>query len=196
MEIIRIEIFDKKEFRNWLNKNHDKETKVGLIIHKKHTGENSPSHRELMEEAICFGWIDTIIKKLDEDKYIRFFSRRNKNSRWSYNTLGYAEELIKNKRMTSHGLKFYEQGKRKLPHDHGLEKNPNIPKELEEILNKNEKTKLAFERLAPSQKKMYLRWLLRAKRPETREKRVKQIVKVMSGKKIKPGSWQNINKDN
>ncbi len=58
-----IYIFDKEDFRKWLSKNHDKENKIGLILHKKHTGKKSPSHHELMEEAICFGWIDTIIKK-------------------------------------------------------------------------------------------------------------------------------------
>lgn len=107
------EIFNKKEFRDWLLKNHNKECKVELIMHKKHTKKGSPSHRELLEEAICFGWVDTTIKRLDEDRFIRTFIKRNKNSRWSENTLKYAKELIKEKRMTPSGLSFYKEGLRK-----------------------------------------------------------------------------------
>jgi len=110
---MQIEIFDKKEFRSWLLKNHIKEKKVELIINKKHTKKASPSHKELLEEALCFGWIDTTIKRLDEDKFIRTFVKRNKNSKWSENTLSYAKKLIKEKRMTSSGLIFYKEGLRK-----------------------------------------------------------------------------------
>ena len=76
-----------------------------------------------MEEAICFGWIDTTIKRLDEDTYLRHFSRRNKNSKWSDNTLGYAKQLIKEKKMTPIGLEFYKEGLKKPTHDHGIPKN-------------------------------------------------------------------------
>ncbi len=110
---MQIEIFDKAEFRDWLLSNHDKEKRVELVVHKKHTKKPSPSHRELLEEALCFGWIDTTINRLDEDKFIRTFVRRNKNSRWSENTLSYARKLIKEKRMTPSGLIFYKEGLRK-----------------------------------------------------------------------------------
>lgn len=179
-----IQIFDKKEFRNWLDKNHDKETKIGLILHKKHTGKGSPSHKELMFEAICYGWIDTTIRGLDEDKFIRFFSRRNKNSSWSYNTLGYAKQLIKEKRMTPHGLKFYKEGLKKKPHDYGIPKNPDIPEELKKELekNKNKKLKNLFEELAPSMKRAHYRWIIRAKQKETKTKRINFILNSL-GKK-------------
>ena len=176
-EVILLEIFSKEEFRDWLLENHDKEKKVGLVLHKKHTGKNSPSHRELIEEAICFGWIDTTIKRLDEDKYIRNFCRRSKNSSWSYNTLNYAKQLIKEKRMMPAGMEFYKKGLKKKPNDFGLEKNPKMPEELKEELNKNRKTKEIFEKLAPSYKKAYYRWILRAKLPKTRKKRIKIILK-------------------
>ena len=119
---IKLDIFKKEDFRKWLEKNHNKENKVSLILHKKHTGKESPSHRELMDEAICFGWIDTTIKRIDEDKYIRNFSLRGKNSSWSVNTLSYAKNLIKEKRMTPHGLKFYHEGRKKKAYDHGVPK--------------------------------------------------------------------------
>jgi len=190
-EVILLEIFNKKDFRNWLSKNHNKEKKVGLIIHKKHTGKNPPSHRELMEEAICFGWIDTTIKRLDDDKYIRYFCRRTKNSTWSYNTLGYAKQLIKEKRMTPSGLEFYKEGLKKKPHDYDLDKNPEIPQDLIKALDKSKKARENLSKIAPSYKRTYLRWILRAKLPETRKKRINSVVKRLLNMK-KPGTLKDI----
>ena len=72
---------NRQEWRNWLEKNHDKEKKVAVIKYKKHTGKPSISHKESMEEAICFGWIDTTLKRLDDERYGVTFVKRNKNSR-------------------------------------------------------------------------------------------------------------------
>jgi len=94
METKKIKIFSKEEFRNWLQKNHVKENKVSVVLHKKHTGKPSPTHRELIEEAICFGWIDTILRRVDENRNNRRHSKRTKNSRWSDNTLSYAKKLL------------------------------------------------------------------------------------------------------
>lgn len=98
-----ITAFDKNYFKEWLGVNHKKETKINVVVYKRHTGKPSPTHRELMEEAICFGWIDTTLKSLDEDRYVRRFSKRNKNSTWSDNTIGYGKQLIKEGRMTPEG---------------------------------------------------------------------------------------------
>ncbi|MEK6819504.1 MAG: hypothetical protein AABY10_06255, partial [Nanoarchaeota archaeon] len=135
----------REEWRNWLEKNGDKEKKVALIKYKKHTGKPSLTHKESMEEAICFGWIDTTIKRLDEERYIRHFVKRNKNSRWSNATLSYARNLIKQKKMTPEGLKFYKEGLKKPVIDHGLPRNPETPKELIKELEKNNKAKENFQ---------------------------------------------------
>ena len=189
-----ITAFNRDDFRKWLVRNHDQEDKVLVIVYKKHTGKSSPSHRELMEEAICFGWIDTILKKLDENRYIRTFSRRNKNSKWSDNTLGYAKDLIKQGKMTSEGLKFYKEGLKKPTHDFGIPKNPDMPLELKKALNKNKKAKDNFENFSPSLKKVFYRWILRGKREETRTRRIKLIVeKAKVGRKDIFGTQEKIN---
>ncbi len=192
MEYIKIEVFSKDDFRKWLEKNHDKENKISLVIHKKHTGKKSPSHRELMEEAICFGWIDTTVKRIDENRYLRNFSRRGKNSTWSKNTLSYARDLIKKGRMTPYGLHFYKEGLKKLPHDHGIPENPGIPTDLQKELDSNKTAKENFNKLAPSLRRTYLRWLFRAKLPETRKKRISSIVKRLSKEKVKVGTWSKL----
>lgn len=164
-----------QEWRSWLEKNHEKEKKVAILAYKKHTGKPSLTHKEAMHEAICFGWIDTTLKSLDENKYIRNFAKRSKNSKWSNNTLSYAKQLIKEKRMAPAGLAAYKAGLKKPTHDHGIPKNPNTPEDLIRELEKN-KAKEKFNSLAPSYKRTYLRWLYRAKRPETRIKRINAIV--------------------
>ena len=189
-----ITVFTRQDFRKWLMKNHDKENKVSVIVYKKHTGKSSSSHRELMEEAICFGWIDTTIKRLDKDRYIRNFSKRNKNSKWSDNTIRYGKELIKQRKMTPTGLKFYKEGLKKPTHDAGIPKNPDMPIELKRALNKDKKAKENFKKVAPSTKKMLYRWILRGKREETRVKRVRLIVKgAKVGKKDILGIQEKVN---
>jgi len=176
MDLEQITAYTAKDFRDWLAKNHDSQTKVQVIVYKRHTQKSSPSHRQLMEEAICYGWIDTTLKRIDDDRYIRNFSRRNKNSRWSNNTLGYAKELIQSGRMTEAGLHFYNEGRQKPTHDHGIPKNPEMPEQLKNALLKNKQKKAKFEKLAPSTKKMIYRQFLTAKRPETKIKRIKEIL--------------------
>lgn len=186
--------FNRNDFRKWLMKNHNEENKVAVILYKKQTGKSAPSHRELIEEAICFGWIDTTIKRLDEEKYIRNFSKRNKNSRWSDNTLRYGKELIKQGKMTPVGLKFYREGLKKPTHDFGIPKNPDMPLELRITLDKNKKAKENFENFSGSVKRMVYRWILRGKRDETRTKRINLIVeKAKIGSKDIFGTQKKIN---
>lgn len=174
-----------KEWRNWLLKNHKKETKVNLIKFKKHTGKPSLTPKEAMDEAICFGWIDTTVKRLDEERYMQRFSKRGKNASWSKNTLSYAKRLIKEGKMVEAGLEAYKKGLKKKPLDHGLQKNPQMPEDLKKELEKTKKAKENFDKMSKSYKRYYLWWIERAKRPETRNKRIKEVVKrIKQGKKF------------
>jgi uncharacterized protein YdeI (YjbR/CyaY-like superfamily) len=194
MDMPEIQVFSAEDFRAWLKKNHAKESKVRLIIHKKHTGKTSPSHRHLIEEAICWGWIDTTIKRIDEDTFSRNFSKRNENSKWSDNTLSYARALVKAGRMQEQGMHFYKKGKAKPTHDHGIPKNPDMPVELKKALAKNRDAKRNFEKVAPSMKRTLYRYILRGVQATTREKRVDQIVASYkrSTKSIFRGSTENV----
>ena len=176
MTLTTLTAYKKEDFRKWLVKNHKKEHKVGVIVHKRHTGKPAPSHRELMDEAICFGWIDTTIKRLDENTFIRYFSKRTNNSRWSDNTLRYGKYLIKEGRMSEQGLHYYKLGLAKPTHDHGIPKDPPIPRELKTALSKNKRAKSLFEAFPPSTKRATYRWILRAKLAATKQKRVVHTV--------------------
>ena len=98
-----LHITNKKAWRLWLARHHKTEDKAAVVAHKKHTGKPAPTHRELIEEAICFGWIDTIIKRVDSEKYRQCFVKRNKNGRWSNNTLRYAKQMITQGKMHPQG---------------------------------------------------------------------------------------------
>ncbi len=167
------------EWRDWLVKNHEKERNIAVIRYKKHTKKLSPSHIELMHEAICFGWIDTTVKGINNEKYLINFVKRNEKSRWSDNTLKYAKSLLEQGKMSPQGIKFYEEGRMKPTHDFGIPKNPTMPQELKKALDKYKKAKENFEKSAPSYKKTMYRWILRGKLEETRKKRINTLIKSL-----------------
>ncbi|MBS3144789.1 YdeI/OmpD-associated family protein [Candidatus Woesearchaeota archaeon] len=176
----------RKDWRAWLRKNHKKEKLIWLIHHKRHTGKHFLSHRETLEEAICFGWIDTIVKSIDNDTFARCFIRRTEKSRWSDNTLSYARKMIQEKKIVTEGLKRYKEGLKKPSLDLGIPKNPEPQQDLLKALQQNGKALEYFTHLAPSYKRYYIRWIERAKRPETRKKRIDLVVERCSVSK-KPG---------
>lgn len=182
MNIPTITAYTRGDLRRWLKMHHARESKVALIIHKRHTGKPFPSHRELLEEAICFGWVDTTIRRMDEDTFIRHFSKRNPKGKWSDNTLRYAREMIEQGRMTPAGMAAYKLGKSRPTHDHGIPKNPDMPPELKAALAKNKKATAGFKTFPPSTRRALYRWFLRAKLPATRAKRIKHIISAAATK--------------
>jgi uncharacterized protein YdeI (YjbR/CyaY-like superfamily) len=174
------------EWRKWLEENHDKENKILIICHKKHTGKPTISHHEAMCEAICFGWIDTTIHGLDEHRYMRCFARRNKSSKWSSATIKYARRLIKEGKMAPAGLKMYKEGLKKPLIDAGLSKNPDVPSDLKKALQKNKSALKFFNSLAPSYRRSYIYWVARVKGEDTRKRTIKKVVERCE-KGLKPG---------
>ncbi|MEK6885372.1 MAG: YdeI/OmpD-associated family protein [Nanoarchaeota archaeon] len=170
---------DLNDWRNWLKKNHLKKDRIILVKYKKHTGKPLIPIGDLMKEAICFGWIDTTAKRIDEDKYGITYVKRNKNSKWSKNTLSYGRELLEKGLMSSFGIKMYKEGLAKKPHDYGIPKNPRVPKYLREELEKEPTANDNFKKIAPSYRRTLLRWLLKGKQEETKKKRVRSIVKSL-----------------
>lgn len=168
----------KEQWREWLKKNHKKQNNVFLIKYKKHTGKPYLTNRDAMDEALCFGWIDTTIKRIDDEQYGQTFVKRNKNSRWSRNTLSRAKRLIKEGRMTPEGLKIYKEGLKKPVIDLDLPKNPDTPDDLKTELEKKNLLD-TFNTWAPSKRKIYIHMYVRAKREETKKKRIKEIIDLL-----------------
>jgi len=169
---------DLKHWRNWLKKNHLKKEKIILVKYKKHTGKPPIHNKDSMKEALCFGWIDTTAKRINEDKWGITYVKRNKNSKWSRNTLSYGKELLEKGKMSPFGIKMYKEGLAKAPHDQGIPDNPRVPIYFRAVLKK-EKTLENFKKIAPSYKRTLLRWLLKAKQEKTKKKRMRVIIKSL-----------------
>ncbi len=178
---------NREEFRNWLKLNHTKSSGIWMIYFKKHVQKNGINYREALEEALCFGWIDSLIKKLDEDRYVRKFTPRTNVSNWSDVNKKIVLSLIKQGKMTEAGLKkidvYLETGKV----DWKIEKSKNEkPKKIVEVpgfilkeLGKNEPALSNFNNLAPTHKLHFVLWITHAKREETQLSRLKEAVELL-----------------
>lgn len=178
---------NRKEWRDWLRRNHNTSDGVWLVFYKKHTGKPSLDYDEAVEEALCFGWIDSIIKKLDEERYARKITPRNINSKWSDLNKKRVEKLDREGRMAAPGIDKvnagresgnWEKSNRPRMPDH-------IPELLQNELDKNAGAAEFFNRLAPSYRKQYIGWIASAKRADTRKRRVKEAVSLLEkGEKL------------
>jgi uncharacterized protein YdeI (YjbR/CyaY-like superfamily) len=166
---------NRKEWRGWLKKSHTTEKEIWLIYYKKHTGKQTISYRESVEEALCFGWIDGIKKRIDDERYTHKFTIRKVKSKWSPLNIRLAEKLIKERKMTNFGLSYFEQ---RIEYD-SASKIVVLTPEIKQVLKRNKKAWSNFKNLAPGFKKQYIGWLVSAKKEETIQKRLKEAVKLL-----------------
>jgi uncharacterized protein YdeI (YjbR/CyaY-like superfamily) len=172
---------NREEWRSWLSQHHDKSNGVWLVFYKKHTGKSTLEYDEAVEEALCFGWIDSIIKKVDDEKFLRKITPRKSKSRWSELNKKRVTKLKKQGLMTEAGIGKVKQAKAS-----GLWNKPDrpqisldIPKELKRALAKNRKAHNFFDQLAPSYQKQFIGWIAVAKRQETKDRRVRESITLL-----------------
>jgi uncharacterized protein YdeI (YjbR/CyaY-like superfamily) len=166
-------------WRSWLSKNHNKVKSAWLIIFRKGSGKKCVDYDEAVEEALCFGWIDSTANPRDEESSYRYFAVRKPNSTWSKVNRERVARLIKEKRMKPAGQAMIDLAKRTGTWTamEEIEKGV-IPSDLQKEFTKNKKGKANFEAFPPSSKKIILSWIGAAKAPETRMKRIKETVKL------------------
>lgn len=168
-----------REWRFWLENNHDKEKEIWLIHYKKHSGKTGISYEEALDEAICFGWIDGKLKSIDEEKFALRFSPRKANSIWSLANKEKARRLIKAGKMTAAGLAKIEEAKANGLWDAAYtnKKREGMPSDLKKALKENEQAWSNFQNFANSYRNMYIGWINSAKTEETRSKRIGEVVR-------------------
>lgn len=178
------------DWRKWLVKNNQLEQSVWLIYYKASTQVPSLSWSEAVDEALCFGWIDSTKKTIDKERYMQYFSKRKPNSTWSKINKEKVTKLIQNNLMTEAGLESIETAKKNgtwtLMDD--VEKLI-IPEDLGIALNKNESSMDFFKSQSKSNKKQMLHWVVIAKRAETRKKRIEEIARL-AAKGIRPNQFR------
>jgi uncharacterized protein YdeI (YjbR/CyaY-like superfamily) len=184
-----IEIFypkNKQEWRIWLENNHARLENVWVVFYKKASGIPTISWSDSVDEALCFGWIDSKKIAIDAEKSHQFFSKRKPKSTWSKINKIKVERLIAEGLMTKAGLESIEIAKQNgswtiLDDVDALV----IPPDLQAAFDKYPSSREFFVSLSPSIKKMMLYWIISAKQAETRQKRIKEIAELAS-QKLKP----------
>jgi uncharacterized protein YdeI (YjbR/CyaY-like superfamily) len=181
------EFLDRNQWDRWLEENHRSEKEVWVIIHKKKSGNIGLKYKEAVEEAICFGWIDSKMQSIDTKRFRQRFSPRRKNSIWSKNNKETAEEMIQAGKMTQAGFKTIDEAKLNGKWDKAYSSKmvSTIPMDLEKALKENELAWENFKKFSNSTKFQYNYWIKSAKKEETRRKRIIVVVKKAT-QNIKP----------
>jgi uncharacterized protein YdeI (YjbR/CyaY-like superfamily) len=168
---------DRVALRAWLQENHQSSTGVWIIYDKKESGKQRLIYSDAVDEALCFGWIDSVINPVDAQRYKQLFTPRKPNSEWSAVNKKKLERLIAEGQMQAAGLAVIQVAKKngswsKIDEVEAL----TVPEELANRLEASPNAKKNFEAFSRSVKKMYLHWLNSAKRPETRAARLTEVM--------------------
>jgi len=173
----------RKAWREWLKTHHASSSGIWLVIAKKHTGIPSLTYNDAVEEALCFGWIDSLMNPIDEALYKQMFTPRKSKSLWSALNRTRVERLIASGLMTSAGMKMIDVAKESGRWEaHAPSETLTLPPELRKALSANKDAKKNWPTYTESQRKMFLYMVHGAKRPETRAKRVARVVDIVSRK--------------
>jgi uncharacterized protein YdeI (YjbR/CyaY-like superfamily) len=174
-------VADREQWRKWLSENHSKEVGIWLVFYKKETSKPTISYDAAVEEALCFGWIDSIIKKIDAERYARKFTPRSDTSKWSLLNKKRVNRMIKEGRMSEVGLAKIKSAKKKglWDKDNRPRISLDIPPEFAKALARNKKAKENFDKLAPSYRRHYIGWINLAKRQETKKRRIEESIALL-----------------
>lgn len=178
------------DWRQWLKQNHRSKESVWLVLYKKKSKKPTITWDEAVNEALCFGWIDSKRKPVDNNKFIQFFCKRKSHGTWSKVNKEKVKKLIAEGLMTTAGLACIETAKQNgswaiLDDVEEL----NIPKDLAKEFKSKPGSRSFFLSLSKSARKMILQWLVLAKRPETRQKRIAEIAEL-AAQKLKPKQFR------
>lgn len=188
MDFSQIYLPTTEDWRSWLETYHQAERGIWLVYFKKHTGKPRVPYNEAVEEALCFGWIDSTVKRIDEERYMQQFTPRNPKSNWSPSNKKRVEKLILDGKMTEAGLRLVEIAKQtgKWDEETDAQKTFTFSEELLNILQSNLKAFAQYLSLPPSHQKQYTQWVMSAKKAETRERRMKEMIRILeNGEKMK-----------
>jgi|WetSurMetagenome_2_1015567.scaffolds.fasta_scaffold43261_2 uncharacterized protein YdeI (YjbR/CyaY-like superfamily) len=174
-------------FRTWLEKNHKKCAGIWVIFYKKRKDTECIKYAEALEEALCFGWIDSIIKKLDDDQYMRKFTQRINISNWSDVNKKIVLALMNQGKMTEAGLEkiesYIKTGRVDWEHQESGKvkegKESLVPDFMVKGFAENEQALKNFNNLAPTYKRHYILWITSAKREETMLNRLKESIELL-----------------
>jgi len=180
-ELMTLEARNLQQWRTWLGRHHASSPGVWLVFYKNHTGIESIPYEDAVREALCFGWIDSLIKRLDDNRYARKITPRQPASKWSAINRKRWAELKAAGRLTPAGLAAAPTGNTYAPRP----AIPDMPAYIAAAFKTNPKAWKYFRELAPSHRRHFVVWIHTAQRPETREKRIRESIALLAaGQKL------------
>jgi len=176
-----LDVRRRERWRAWLAKYHASASEVWLVFHKRHTSRNSLGYEAAVEEALCFGWVYSLIKRLDDERYARKFTPRKAGSRWSTSNRRRYAKLQAAGLLTPAGLHrppTARSGDAPRPSD-------SVPDDIERVLRANRAAWTCFEGLAPSYRRICIAWIEAVKQQETKRRRLAEAVRLLAaGEKL------------
>jgi uncharacterized protein YdeI (YjbR/CyaY-like superfamily) len=178
-----LDLRSRARWRAWLEANHGSASEIWLVFHKPHTGRTSIDYEDSVEEAICFGWVDSLIRRLDDDRYARKFTPRKSNSYWSDLNRKRYSKLEALGLLAPAGRDRAPSEANRYPHRH--KRSAGVPAYIEKAFKAERRAWATFERLTPRERTLYVGWIDSAKREETKARRIEKAVRLLAaGKKI------------
>jgi uncharacterized protein YdeI (YjbR/CyaY-like superfamily) len=179
---------DAAAFRAWLTEHHDSATELWVGYYRKGVGKTSISYREAVEEALCFGWIDGIARRIDDEVHANRFTPRRRTSSWSALNIAKVAELTRTGRMHPAGLRAFEGRDRRRDASYSYENRPStLPPQAEQRLRADPGAWAYWQAQTPGYRRSAAHWVLSAKRAETRERRLATLVAdCAAGRRVKP----------
>jgi len=178
-ELMTLEVRNRQQWRTWLGKHHASSPGVWLVFHKDHTGVKSIPYEDTVREALCFGWIDSLIKRLDDDRYALKFTPRKPASKWSALNRRRWAELEAGGLLASAGVAAAPTENSYAPRP----KIPELPAYIAKALKTNSKAWAFFQELPRRERRNFVVWIYLAKRPETRAKRIRESIALLAARK-------------
>ena len=173
-----------ENWRDWLAEHHDSESEVWLVFHKVHSGAASIAYKDALDEALCFGWVDSLVKRLDERRYALKFTPRRPDSRWSTANRKRYAALKASGRLKPAGLDRAPTDRSYAPRPLRLELPSKLPPYIQAALRNHPRARRHFEALTPSQRRRYYAWIESAKREETKARRLKEAIRLLTAGKV------------
>ena len=177
--LMTLDVRNRQQWRRWLRKHHASSPGTWLVFYKDHTGVESLAYEDSVREALCFGWIDSLIKRLDDDRYARKFTPRQPASKWSDSNRKRWTELEAAGLLTEAGRAAAPTNNRYAPRPAV----PDLPPSIAKALKANPQAWSFFQELAPTYRRHFAAWIHSAVRPETRQKRILESVALLAARK-------------
>ncbi len=174
-----VDFSDREEWRRWLHENGSTQDGIWVVIQKKGSRKTGLRLEEAVDEAVCFGWIDGGMRRVDGDSFVLRFSPRRRNSIWSLRNVERVERMIEAGRMTEAGLEAVEEAKRdgRWESAYTSRVEPEVPEDLEQALRESPEAWENFKGFPNSTKLQYVHWVVTAKREKTRLRRISEVVR-------------------